>query len=215
MNDNPILANPFYPLTILEQTNISNYFLNNVLQGQNVPSDVFFDLVTLKEPKKADVLLFQETGTLPVRKAEVGIYYITDDIYNLYEIILKDEDVVDVSNPEILPISRATYNNDPEFNKMMTLVMENPECRQTLRNKGLTDYEIDNYVYYDVSIDSRLDLIKQIYGPNFSDFIYQTTPRPRVYYLTPFWNDGIDDTTRAYIQPIDSIIFFSIVETIH
>ena len=90
----------------------------------------------------------------------------------------------------------------------MKLVLENPECRQTLRNKGLTDYDIDNYLYFDVSIDSRLDLIKQIYGPNFSDFIYQTTPRPRVYYLTPFWNDGIEDTTRAYIQPIDSIIFF-------
>ena len=202
--------NPLYPLTILEQTNISNYFLNNILQGQNVPNDIFIDLVVLKEPIKSDILLFQNTGVLPVRKAEVGIYNISNDVYNLYEVILNsDQDVESVSEPNILPRSRGTYNT-PENNKILQIVMESPECRQALLNKGLSDYDIDNNLYFDEALDSRLDLINELYGPNFSDFIYKTTPRPRVWYLTPFWRDGPNttDVSRSYIQPIDSLIFF-------
>ena len=207
---NPITVNPFYPLTFLEQTNISEYFLTNILAGQNVPINAFLDLVVLKEPKKADIILFQQTGVLPVRKAEVGIYYISEDqdLYNLYEVTLVDEQVTEISIPTAVPRRRANYNN-PENDKVLNVVLQDPACRAALISKGLTEDDIDNHLYFDVAMDSRLDLINEIYGPNFSDFIYETTPRPRVWFLTPYWvEDASYYNTRGYIQPIDTLLFF-------
>jgi primary-amine oxidase len=87
-------------------------------------------------------------------------------------------------------------------------LLQDAAVRSVLQSKGLTDNDIDNYVYLDVSLDSRLDLIQEKYGPNFSEFIYKTHPRPNVWYATPFWNDNRPDTTAAYLQPIDEIIIF-------
>lgn len=205
----PPPQNPFYPLTILEQQNISNYVLNNILAGQDVPNEVYIDLVALIEPTKSDMIIFKNTGLLPVRKAEVCVYYITSDIYNRYEITLNNEEIENVSEPTTLPRTRPTYSNF-ELNKVIDIILSDPSCRETLRSKGLSEEDIDTNIYIDVCIDSRLDLINKLYGPNFSDFIYKTTPRPRVCYATPFWSgtDGLIDTTRSYIQPISSIIFF-------
>ena len=182
--------------------------MNNVLLGQNVPDNVWIDLVVLIEPKKSDIILFRKTGVLPIRKAEICIYYLDIDNYNRYEVTLNNEKVETVSKPTTLPRTRPTFNY-PENDKVVKIVLEDPACRQVLLDKGLTEFDIDNNLYFDAALDSRLDLIKKIYGPNFSDFIYQTTPRPRVVYVTPFWGDGIGpNSTRSYIQPIDLIIFF-------
>lgn len=205
----PMSVNPFYPLTILEQQNISNYFLNNVLAGENIPDDVNIDLVSLIEPKKSDIIIFKNTGVLPVRRAEFCIYYIKSDIYNRYEVTLKNEEVLSISEAKTIVRGRPTWSYF-ENDKVVGLILADPACREKLRSKGLRDEDIDNNIYFDVSIDSRLDLINKKYGPNFSDFIYKTVPRPRVCFATPFWAgaDEAFDATRAYIQPVNSIIFF-------
>jgi Cu2+-containing amine oxidase len=199
--------NPFLPLTEKEQNSISSYFLNNILTDAVIGPEVILDLVSLKEPVKKEVLKFYETGVMPQRVAEVGVFYYTTDTYLSYNVVLVNGEIEKVSEPVTIKDARPSYNV-PEEDLCYELIFSNEEFRNVLKLRGLTDYDIDNYVTLDTCFDSRMDLIDNKFGPNFSDFIYNRNPRPRIVYFAPFWSSGIPDTSKYYVQPIDEILVF-------
>ena len=207
----PKIINPFVPLTVKEQQNIVDYFSTNILADYTLPGDdlgnVLYDLLALKEAPKAEVLEFYNSGKLPERKAEVGIYYSELDKYELHTVLLQNENVVRIDDSKIIDKARPSYDNYT-FAAVQTAILADESFRQVMMSKGLTSDDIDNNMYLDISCDSRVDILDKKYGEGFSDFIYKTNPRPRIYFATPFWNDGNTDTTSAYIQPIDCVLVF-------
>ncbi len=217
--------NPFLPLTETEQTNIVSYFKENIIKDQEVPFKVMFNYVGLKEPNKKLVLLWRENGILPKRLAEVHLYYYGIDKYYVYVVDLINEQVNTISEPKLIPGARSQYNC-PDDELAIQSVITNMDFRNAMKSKGLTDYEIDNYISFDVSPDGRLynvdnkliyyfvdkktkfKLKTTLFNTSASKVIYETDPRPQIIYLTPFWNDGNGSSVCYYNNPISDVFVF-------
>ena len=171
-----------------------------------------FDRISLIEPKKKEMLAFiHSAGPRPLRKALVTFYKGVNDIYEKYVLTLNTDgsgEVLDVVGPKQICNARPGWSCDPSSCIAEALVRSDPRFIAALKSKGLTDDEIANNLYLDVSVDSRLDdLAKCINCQGPYRVLKEYTPgnRPRVYALTPYYNEdpyqGI-----TYIEPIQGII---------
>jgi len=196
---------PLDPLTEKELESISEYFLENILKNVQVPDEAVFDSVILLEPPKKAMLAFNAGGPRPPRKAEVPIWFVKSDKYLTYVVVLEDEEVEHVSNPEQICRGRPAYSCVDD-GKAVEAVLANKKFRDSLKKRGLTDYDIDNNVFYDVSIDGRLDDCKcKLNCERSFSVIKKTKPRPHSFVISPYWNDGDPGSTSAYIQPISGV----------
>ena len=218
------MKTPLEPLSELELTNIVDYFTSNIITEQ-IPDEVMFNYIGLIDPPKKEMLLYYESGILPMRQAEVGLYYYTNDKYFTFTIIMLDENVIDVSTPKLIKCTRPQFNC-PDDEKSVTAVLLNEEFRNAMKKRGLSDYDIDNYITFDVSVDGRLyDVTKHfiynfvnkckkfklkttVFNTSESKIIYETEPKAQVLYLTPYWNDGKPDTTSQYVNPISDVFVY-------
>ena len=218
------ITNPLEPLTELELTNIVEYFKSQIIT-ENIPDEVMFNYIGLIEPPKKEMLLFYQFGIIPTRQAEVGLYHYSIDKYFSFVVNMLDENVVWVSEPRLIEGVRPQYNC-PDDLKAEESVLSNEEFRHAMKKRGLTDYDIDNNISFDISVDGRLyDVTKHfiynfvnknikfklkttVFNTSESKIIYETKPEPYIYYCTPYWNDGNKGTTSSYVNPISDVFVF-------
>ncbi len=217
--------NPFTPLSELELSNIIQYFKNEIIT-EPIPENVMFDYVGLYEPIKSEVLYFYETGILPIRKAEVGIYYYYIDKYFSFIVELENEKVSKVSQPNLEEGVRPKFNC-PDDLKAEEIVLSNEDFINAMKKRGLSEYDIHNNIGFDISLDGRLynadnkfiynfvnentkfRLKTTVFNTSESKILYETKPRPQVLYITPYWADGNPNSTSFYVNPFaDVFVYF-------
>lgn len=214
--------NPFIPLTREEQQNIVSYFKMNIISEELLLSgDVIFDYVGLKQPKKKSVLKYlNNDGSPPKRKAEVRIYYYTNDKYVVYEVFLQNSNVVKIISCDVIKKARPSFNCADE-NKAIETSLQNEEVLKALYDAGVKPDQVQN-VSFDVSVDGRIykacpckkcKKYQTKCNPNITKIIYETKPRPHSFCLVPFWNDNDIERDPPYAadvsfynQPIGNIL---------
>ena len=199
--------NPLDGLTAIQEENIVSYFLENILKNVSLPDQAIFNYVGRIEPTKQQMYDFNTKDIIPPRQAEVDIYYYKEDIYNNYIVTLVDNKVSSLLEPKRIKCARPGYCcSDEDYATKSTL--SNKKFRDALKRRGLTEYDIDNNLYLDVSLDGRMYSINDKCSnknTSVTKVIYKTKPRPHSFYMTPMWNDGLPGTTAAYSQPIEGV----------
>jgi primary-amine oxidase len=196
---------PFDPLSEEEQA-AAVAAVTAVLGPTQVQLYDEWDIVTLKEPPKKLMLAFiNGTGPRPPRQAEVTFYYGRSDEYIEFIVHLPFGGTATVVKRTVQKYARPPYSC---FSDKMTtdLIKADPRFKNAMYRRGISDYDMDNNIYYDISPDSRLDDLRNCIDCQGPYAALKYCPRPRVFALSPYWNDGNKDTTSAYIQPIGGII---------
>jgi primary-amine oxidase len=215
--------NPNTPLSKSELISIVTYFKNEVII-EKIPEEVIFNYIGLREPYKENVYIYYKTGINPLRQAEVELYYYRSDKFYKFIIDLFDEKVNNVSKPILIEGARPQFNC-PDDNAEIA-VLSNEQFRNAMKKRGLTDYDIDNYITFDISLDgimydvtdyfiynfvnknTKFKLKTTVFNTSASKIIYETKPKPQVLYCTPYWNDGNKGTTSMYVNPISDVFIF-------
>jgi primary-amine oxidase len=204
---------PLDPLSYDEQV-LAVGAVNGVL-GSFDPDHDIFDQIVLLEPKKADVLAFNNGGPLPARHATVTLWKGEPDDYLKFTVKLDyvNDELANADVVSIKKLNRSRPSWTCTDNAIASqLVMANPEFRAGLIARGVKEEEIDTHIYLDTFVDGRLNEVPGDSSESCSQCdcqgplaILKECPRPHSFIVTAYWNDGDPSTTAAYIQPIEGL----------
>lgn len=194
---------PFDPLSKEEQELV----IATILPELGTISDVDeWDIVALKEPPKKEMLAYMNgLGPMPQRQAEATFYFGECNKYYEFIVNLYPDGTASVEKITLYEGSHPPYSCVSD-NISVELLKTNPDFVNAMHKRGLTDYDIEHNIYFDVSPDSRLDDLRKCLNCKGPYAILDRCPRPRVFALSPYWNDGDPDSTSAYIQPIGGVV---------